>query len=56
MKRFFDSFKEASTWAGVAGVVLSVSPFLPPPFHICAQAMAGIAAALAGAIREGSKA
>ena len=52
MKRFFDSFKEASTWTGVAAVALSVSP----PFHICAQGLAGAAGALAGAIREGAKA
>jgi len=56
MKRFFDSFKEASTWAGVAAVALSVSPFLPPPFHMCEQGLAGIAGAMAGIIREGAKA
>ena len=45
--------KEASTWAGIAALALSVSPFLPPPYHICAQGVAAMAGALAGAIKEG---
>lgn len=46
--------KEASTWAGIAALALSVSPFLPPPYHICAQGVAAMAGALAGAIKEGA--
>ncbi len=45
-------FKEASTWAGIAALALSVSPFLPPPYHVCAQGLAAMAGALAGAIKE----
>ncbi|WP_300752659.1 hypothetical protein [Janthinobacterium sp.] len=48
--------KEASTWAGIAALALSVSPFLPPPYHICAQGVAAMAGALAGTIKEGSAA
>ena len=48
--------KEASTWAGIAALALSVSPFLPPPYHICAQGVAAMAGALAGAIKEGASA
>lgn len=48
--------KEASTWAGIAALALSVSPFLPPPYHICAQGLAAMAGALAGAIKEGTPA
>ena len=46
--------KEASTWAGIAALALSVAPFLPPPYHICAQGFAAMAGALAGTIKEGS--
>ena len=56
MKSLINRFKEASTLAGVAALALSVSPFLPPPFHICAQGVAAMAGALAGAISEGAKA
>ena len=44
--------KEASTWAGIAALALSVSPFLPPPYHVCAQAFGALAGTLAGIIKE----
>lgn len=56
MRTVMNRLKEASTWAGVAGMALAISPFLPPPFHICAQGVAAAAGALAAIMREGGQA
>ncbi len=52
MRTVLNRLNEPSTWAGVAGMALAVSPFLPPPFHICAQGLAAMAGALAAVMRD----
>lgn len=47
-------FKEASTWAGIGVFAQMLKAFLPPQYHLVADATSAVAAALAGVIPEKS--